>query len=295
MSNTTFNRHNILSPQLNFLQLNHHPQYEEEESKVAEIQSISSSDVEDEQEDQKFKSLFPSSCSCNTYESISIENFLNKSSAQDFICAICQNIPNPSQSLEVQCCHHIFCKKCLFSWLALKQTCPLCKSQFSNINNTESIQKLKKANKNKFSSINNLRIKCPDKCKWTGTVLDYKSHCMNCDEKLVNCKYEYLGCTFIDKRKNIRKHEDFNDKYHLDLAKMTIFHIKKEVTGKVRIHPHELKFLDSYEWECDGDAFEGGCRSSQDGKGVKKKGPRFMCPMCKFDLCTECFYYYLEK
>lgn len=297
MSNTAYSQNS--SPQLNFLQINSFPQVEEEEeeSKVIEVQSLSSSDeVEDEKES------FPSLCSSrSSYDNISLNFFKNKTSAQNFLCSICQNIPNPSKAIQVQCCHNIFCKQCLLSWFMIKQTCPLCKSQFTNsnekssFNSCELIRKLKKVNKDKFNTINNLQIKCPDNCGWNGIVLDYKSHCDFCPEKIVYCKYGYLGCTFSGPRKNIRKHEESNDKYHLKLAKMTISQIKNEVSGKVTIHPHELKFMDSYDWECDGDTLEGGCISAQKGIAINKHGPRFMCPDCKFDLCTECFYYYYKK
>ena len=44
-----------------------------------------------------------------------------KSNIEDYICCICQFIPNPETALEEENCGHLFCEKCISKWLVKSQ------------------------------------------------------------------------------------------------------------------------------------------------------------------------------
>ena len=41
---------------------------------------------------------------------------ISKTNIEDYICCICQLIPNPEIAIEEENCGHIFCSQCLSDW-----------------------------------------------------------------------------------------------------------------------------------------------------------------------------------
>lgn len=226
------------------------------------------------------------------FQNLQINTFINKEDAEDLICSICGNIPNPDNANEVVCCGHLFCKPCLENWLLIQSTCPLCKGDLSD--ETLMIKDLKLHSKLLYRKILKYKIKCPcESCDWIGSLNDFIKHSQLCTSQKRCCKYKDIGCTFKGNTSELSTHEENNDKLHLMLA-MTKFNgeNKGEIRRKVRIHPHPLIFRKSYSWICSGEEYRDKCRAKS---AYDSEGPRFMCEECKFDLCNECFLYYMEK
>ena len=121
-------------------------------------------------------------------------------------CSICYNlIWDP---VEINECNHTFCNYCLNKWLKIKSFCPICKQSSINIRPSKAISRLCGELKIKCSNercketpeysnyIEHLekckykKYKCLNEgCKFTGIREEVKSHCLNCDNRLSDCKY----------------------------------------------------------------------------------------------------------
>jgi len=212
----------------------------------------------------------------------------------DYKCISCELIPNFEKATEILCCGSLICEKCLNKLKDNKKGCPIC--------NTEELKtrNIKKENKIFYKSFKSLLIKCPYKCDWTGMWVDLDTHLMECKLSYRECKYNSVGCEYVEKNQKVKEHEQSNDKYHLDLAlkfikdnKIEKKKIKFELgeTVMTTVHPHIMTYKTSFNWNCDGRHLEHGCYSINYSFPMSK--PRFRCTNCDFDLCDECIIHYL--
>ena len=190
----------------------------------------------------------------------------SKTNIEDYICCICQLIPNPENALEEENCGHIFCDHCLNQWLTKSQDCPFCKMKISK-------RVIKDKNKMVYRHLINLMVLCPEEnCSWKGIWKDYSEHLKNNHNKLLKSSYISNVST--------------NDKYEL-------YKYYKATT-----HIHPLKFLDTTmdnNWACDGRLLPNKCLSGITGFRQTKNMKRFRCVQCDYDLCEKCMNYYYDN
>ena len=187
-------------------------------------------------------------------------DFLNESSRiniEDYICCICQYIPNPETAIEEENCGHLFCKICLNQWLDKSKECPFCKEII--------IQRIVK-NKNKlvYRYLINLVVICQENnCKWKGILKEYNEHMINNHKK---------------------KNEQNNFEFH------------KYYKATVHEHPLLFLDLERDNgWACNGRNFPTKCFSGITDFDQTNKIKRFRCHLCDFDLCELCMKYYYDK
>ena len=137
-------------------------------------------------------------------------------SISDYKCLICEYIPNPENAYEAICCGIIFCKECLFKWIAQNPKCPICKKELKN--NTKYVRSIKDNNKIFYKTLRKFIIKCPYGCKWKGEWENFDNHLIECEKGVRECKYKDIGCDFVDEKEKVKQHEENNNKLHLDLA-----------------------------------------------------------------------------
>ena len=147
-----------------------------------------------------------------------------------------------------------------------------------------------------------LKLKCPYNCEWKGSFGELDDHLKVCASKPYQCKYNKLGCKFIDIKEKCEEHEKNNDEQHLEIAMDFIehgFYLKNKIkfdlnqVCKVSCHPHPLTYMNSFSWTCDGRRFEGGCLSENYHFHSRY---RFRCVECDFDLCPYCIIkYYIDE
>ena len=143
-----------------------------------------------------------------------------------------------------------------------------------------------------------LKLKCPYNCEWKGSFAQLDNHFKECNSKMYQCKYNKLGCNFVDKKDKCKEHEKSNDEEHFKIA-LEYFdknaYLNKKIrfdlnqVCKVSCHPHPLTFVGSGAWGCDGRKLEGGCLSPNPHFKVIY---RFRCIDCDFDLCPYCILKY---
>ena len=191
----------------------------------------------------------------------------SKTNIEDFICCICQLIPNPETALEEENCGHIFCDNCLNQWLKKSNECPFCKMNISK-------RVIKDKNKIVYRHLINLMVLCPEEnCSWKGIWKDYSDHLKNSHNKLLKSSYSNIN--------NIS-----NGRYEL----------YKYYKATVHIHP--LKYLDTTMdngWDCDGKNLPNKCLSEISGYRQTKNFKRFRCMQCDYDLCEKCMNYYYDN
>ena len=216
------------------------------------------------------------------------------SSISEYKC-ICNLIPNPEIAREKICCGTLVCDKC-FKQESENKECSVCKSK------EISFRKIKEENKVFYKIFKNLKIKCPYKCEWKGAWLDLDIHLIECKFGIRYCKYNSIGCKFLDKCDKVIEHEKNNDKLHLEMALKFIKTnniVKKQIKlkfilgekCKTSVHPHIMTYMTSFDWNCDGRKLPNGCYSRNYSFSVNI--PRFRCPLCDFDLCDKCIVNYL--
>ena len=57
----------------------------------------------------------------------------SNSNIDEYLCCICQMIPNPQTALEEENCGHLFCNNCLTEWLKSKINCALLARKFYRV------------------------------------------------------------------------------------------------------------------------------------------------------------------
>ena len=229
---------------------------------------------------------------------LSSNYFIENKDISIFQCLICKEIPNPNFAIEVVCCGHLFCKNCIEKWLDEQSYCPICKKEIKYNNNL--LKNIKENNKIIFRLINQLKIKCPYECEWKGNWEELENHLKICLLSKKECKYKKIGCNFIGKNSEVEKHEENEDKKHLELAMKYINENNNNITKhkiqfdlnqkcNVSVHEHPLIFQKSLTWFCNGKNLPGGCLS----KNYHFNHPfRFRCVQCDFDLCNNCILKY---
>ena len=186
----------------------------------------------------------------------------NQINVEDYICCICQLIPNPQTALEDENCGHLFCDSCLDQWLKAKTTCPICKNKISK-------RLIKEKNKMVYRQLSNLKLKCPeDDCTWKGIWGIYYDHLKNSHNIIIEINNNY---TFYELYK-----------YY-----------------KSTIHEHPLKYLgttmDNKSWYCDGKYLPDTCLSGIEDCTQTKDHKRFRCFQCDYDLCEKCMNKYYDN
>jgi len=212
----------------------------------------------------------------------------------DFKCISCGLIPSFETANETICCGNLICENCLKNMNEEKKGCSIC--------NIEELKTRNIKNENKIfcKSFKNFIINCPYRCEWKGIWADLESHLNECKFGYRECKYKSIGCDYIDQNIKVIEHEKTNDKFHLDLA-MKFIKDKNIVKKKIRFemgetcmticHPHQMRYMKSFDWICDGRDLESGCYSHENSFSAEKA--RFRCPECDFDLCDKCIVHYV--
>ena len=183
----------------------------------------------------------------------------SKKNIEDYICCICQLIPNYNSALEEINCGHLFCGDCLTKWLKKDNKCPFCKAKVAT-------RKVEKDNKIAYRFLINLIVKCQEeKCNWKGPWNELDNHL---------------------------KKEHFKNKN--DINKNVLF-VEGECY-KSTIHNHKLKYLGktSNSWKCDGTKF-GKCQSGITDFNQTSDITQFTCKECNFNLCEKCMRYYYDS
>jgi hypothetical protein len=227
------------------------------------------------------------------YSSLSPDLF-SLSYISEFKCFLCGLIPNPENSKEIICCELLLCEECIKKIIDEKKGCPKCK--LAEIKN----RKIKDENKLLYKFFKNLSIKCPYKCDWKNSWSELDNHLNECKFSFRYCKYKSVGCKFVDGNTKVIEHEKNENKYHLELALKYIKDNKiekKKLTFelgdivRVTCHPHEMKFMHSLSWTCDGRKLPSGCYSIN--YSFNRDVARYRCRMCDFDLCDKCIVHYV--
>ena len=206
-------------------------------------------------------------------ESTSLDpDFLEKSSQmgiEDYICCICQLIPNPETALEEENCGHLFCNTCLLDWLKKSVICPFCKMTITR-------RIVKEKNKIVYRHLINLIVICQEEnCKWKGIYKDYIEHLKNSHNKIMEIN------------------NNINNIIISSSGKYELYKYYKATT-----HNHPLKFLDTTMdngWSCDGRHIAGGCLSGINNFHQTKNIKRFRCIQCNYDLCEKCMNNYYDN
>lgn len=99
--------------------------------------------------------------------------------SQDFVCAVCCELPASAQEAVVTpCCHHVFCTKCMTAAIQTAGVCPLDRKSLSMVGRTNRPVLIDGLPKRVFESI---PVVCPrDGCSWEGLLSGYRSHAEDC-------------------------------------------------------------------------------------------------------------------
>ena len=182
---------------------------------------------------------------------------------EDYICCICQLIPNPQTALEEENCGHIFCDICIKKWMEKNDLCPFCKEKITT-------RLIKDKNKIVYRHLINLLIKCPkENCNWKGTNKDYFEHLKTSHNEIIP--------------ENMETNE----------SNYELYKYYKSTT-----HNHPLKYLDTTMdngWGCDGRNLPSKCLSGITDFHQTTKLKRFRCMQCDYDLCIKCMNKYYDN
>ena len=212
----------------------------------------------------------------------------------DYECIICGLIPSPETAFEKIDNGKLICEECHKNSPEEKKDTP------KNEENKIKYRKIKDENKVFYKFFKNLKLKCPNKCEWEGALCDLNKHLNICIYGSRYCKYITVGCEFFGENKRVIEHEKDNDKLHLEMAMkyIKINNItKKKLQFKLgekcmtSVHSHEMTYMHSRNWYCDGRLLPKGCYSIN--YSFDRSQARFRCAQCDFDLCDKCIVKYL--
>jgi len=179
-----------------------------------------------------------------------------KTNIEDYLCCICQSIPNPETALEEENCGHLFCEICINNWLKKSKECPFCKEAISS-------RSVKDKNKMAYRHLINLIILCPkENCHWKGMLKEYDDHL-------------------------IKDHNKNNVPENFELYKY--------YKATCHEHPLKyLDTTMDNGWACDGKDLPSKCLSGIKGFKQTKGIKRFRCIQCNYDLCELCLKKYYD-
>ena len=91
--------------------------------------------------------------------------------------------------------------------------------------------------------IKDLKVKCKyfeSGCTWEGNLSDVENHQSKmCEFKIVPCKFQSIGCNYMNSRKKLKHHEEKEDKIHLQLAMLAILKLTERsqilLSGKSKV------------------------------------------------------------
>jgi len=242
--------------------------------------------IEKKEEKQKIKPI-------TNLSSLSLDLF-SLSYIKEYKCFLCGLIPSPETAYDIICCGTLSCEECIKKMSEDTKVCPICKTpEMKN-------RKIKDKNKVFYKIYKNLNIKCPYKCEWKGAWMELDNHLYECKLSIRYCKYKSIGCEFFNDNQSVLEHEKNNDKVHLEMALKYIKdnNIKKKklkfVIGdkcRVSCHPHEMVYMTTLPWNCDGRKLPNGCYSED--YSFNYSVPRYRCNSCDFDLCDKCIVHYV--
>lgn len=149
----------------------------------------------------------------------------SKEKAAHFICLICTEVCGGLEPRDgVGCrfeppvmakpCDHNFCRGCISNWYKEKKTCPKC---------SQNIDSLQSMGTNRFAlqMYQNLRINCPLKCDWKGTIPDAAKHIREvCPNARVPCPLCGTGVA----RSNLENHAETCDRRMVECKHCHIKH-----------------------------------------------------------------------
>ena len=249
------------------------------------------SKIEEKKEDKKEVKIQ------KTYENnkcISPE-FFSISYISEYACMNCGYIPTPNSAYEKICCAKILCEECFNEFTKGETKCEKCEKE------KVEFRKIKDKNKSLYKILKNLNIKCPFKCDWNGKFSDLEKHSFECKFGKRHCIYKLIGCTFAGINEKVKEHEDKSEHEHFEMALKFIKENKIEKTKikfelgykiKVNCHPHEMMYMTSFDWCCDGRKLPHGCYGYSQDTVFPMTKARFRCRQCDFDLCEKCVVHY---
>ena len=164
-----------------------------------------------------------------TYGPCKIEEFKEGIAPEDIVsnvtilpglkCQICFNLA--WEPVEIENCSHIFCKYCLNKYLAEHNNCPVCRQTFIKVKSSVTLSrccgefKIKCRNfgcketpsySNYMEHLEKCKFKkymcLNDGCKFKGIREDVKTHCLNCEFRIIDCKYCHNPVKFCDFEKH---------------------------------------------------------------------------------------------
>ena len=215
----------------------------------------------------------------------------------DYECIICGLIPSPDTAFEKIEDGKLICGECHKKTSEEKKET---EGTPKSGKDKEKYRKIKEENKVFYKMFRNLKIKCPFKCEWEGPWSDFDNHLIVCINGQRYCKYETIGCEFFGENKKVIEHEKNNDKLHLEMALKYIkinnitkrkLQFKLGEKCKTSVHSHEMVYMHSQDWICDGRKLLNGCYSIN--YSFPRRKARFRCAQCDFDLCDKCVVKYL--
>eukprot|EP00601_Ochromonadales_sp_CCMP2298_P031327 CAMPEP_0173346854 /NCGR_PEP_ID=MMETSP1144-20121109/12797_1 /TAXON_ID=483371 /ORGANISM="non described non described, Strain CCMP2298" /LENGTH=300 /DNA_ID=CAMNT_0014294211 /DNA_START=136 /DNA_END=1034 /DNA_ORIENTATION=- len=111
----------------------------------------------------------------------------------DLKCTICMEVLR--DPLQVCSDQHTYCRTCFASWRS-HETCPECRAPFSREEPARIIKNL----------IDQLDVRCPNACEWTGHLNDCEAHMAACPCLEVSCPFADAGCAFRAARGDMDAH-----------------------------------------------------------------------------------------
>ena len=160
-----------------------------------------------------------------TYGPCKIEGFKEGIAPEDIVsnvtilpglkCQICFNLA--WEPVEIENCSHIFCKFCLNKHLAQRKNCPVCRQTSIKVKSSITLSRCCGEFKIKYRNIGCKETpsysnymehleKCKFKkyiclnegCKYKGIREEVKTHCLNCEFRIIDCKYCHNPVKFCD-------------------------------------------------------------------------------------------------
>eukprot|EP00601_Ochromonadales_sp_CCMP2298_P000067 CAMPEP_0173180936 /NCGR_PEP_ID=MMETSP1141-20130122/7001_1 /TAXON_ID=483371 /ORGANISM="non described non described, Strain CCMP2298" /LENGTH=317 /DNA_ID=CAMNT_0014103859 /DNA_START=105 /DNA_END=1058 /DNA_ORIENTATION=- len=132
----------------------------------------------------------------------------------DLKCTICMEVLR--DPLQVCSDQHTYCRTCFASWRS-HETCPECRAPFSREEPARIIKNL----------IDQLDVRCPNACEWTGHLNDCEAHMAACPCLEVSCPFVDAGCAFRAARRDMDDHSGDMGAHFL-LLMTTVAQVKAE-------------------------------------------------------------------